>query len=95
MEGQDFSLDRKAPFFTKEALNSIRLTAEILVYNGDFDLVQKLTPVQGYAELIGEEPNNLAYHIALRQATERMIEFLRRRKWQAPEMADYLEETLT
>jgi len=74
MEGQDFSLDRKAPFFTKEALNIVRRTAEILVYKGDFDLVKKWTPAQGYAELIGEEPNNRAYHIALRQATERGIE---------------------
>jgi len=96
MDRQDFSSDRRARFLTKEALNSIRqVTAEVLVHNRDFDLVQKLTPVQGYAELIGEEPNNLAYHIALRQVTERMIEFLRRRKWQDPEMADHLERMLS
>jgi len=96
MDRQDFSSDRRACFLTKEALNSIRqVTAEVLVHDEDFDLVQKLTPVQGYAELIGEEPNNLAYHIALRQVTERMIEFLRRRKWQDPEITDHLERMLS
>ncbi len=96
MNRQNFSLDRRASFLTEEALNSIRhVTAEVLVHEEDFDLVQKLTPVRGYAELIGEDPNNLAYHIALRQVTERMIEFLRRRKWQDTEMTDHLERMLS
>jgi hypothetical protein len=96
MDRQGFVSDRRGLFLTKEALNSIRqVTAEVLVQNRDFDLVQKLTPVQGYAELIGEEPNNLAYHIALRQVTEHMIEFLRRKKWQDPYMADHLEKVLS
>jgi hypothetical protein len=96
MDGQDVSVDRMVGFLTEEVLDSIRqVAAEVLVHDEHFDLVQKLTPVWGYTELIAEQPNNLAYHIKLRRAAERMLEFLRRTKSPSSEMTAHLEKMLS
>jgi hypothetical protein len=75
-------------FLSQETLRTIReIAAEVLISQKDFDLTQKLTTVQGYSELIDEDPTNLAYHIALKRAAERMIETMRRKKRDNTELA--------
>ena len=83
-------------FLSQETLRAIReIVAEVMISQNDFDLTQKLTTVQGYAELVGEDPKNLAYHTALRLATERMIEAMRRKRHDNVELAGRLERLIS
>ena len=92
----DFSLNAFPAFLSYHTLQNIRaIAAEISLSRPDFDLTQKLTSVQGYAELINEDPKNLAYHISLRRATARMAEAMRRKKYESTELVDRLEELLS
>ena len=92
----DVSLIPDPAFLSEQALHQIReIATESFISQHNFDLVQKLTAVRGYAQLIAEEPRNLGYHIALRRATERMVELIRRKKLGNPELAGRLEMLLS
>jgi hypothetical protein len=83
-------------FLSEQTLRVIReIVAEVLISQNDVDLTLKLTTVQGYAQLIQEDPKNLAYHVALRRATERMVEAMRRKKYDNTELVGRLEEVLS
>ena len=92
----NLSLTPVPAFLPQETLRTIReIAAQVLISQKDLDLTQKLTTVQGYSELIDEDPTNLAYHVALRRAVEYMIDTMRRKKRDNTELARLLEELLS
>jgi hypothetical protein len=82
-------------FLPEQTLCSIlEIAAQVLISQTDFDLIQEVTTVRACAELIAAAPTAVEFHIALRRATEQMIEAMRRKKQNYNELADRLEEIL-
>jgi hypothetical protein len=82
-------------FLPEETLCGIlEIAAQVLISQTDFDVIEEATTIRSCAKLIAASPTTIQFHIALRRATEQMIEAMRRKKQNNNELADRLEEIL-
>jgi hypothetical protein len=81
--------------FSQEILDAVsHIASQILTVKRDHELIQRLTVLQGYRELMALQPHNANYQLVVQQAAVRMIESVRRSLSGNMQLIDRLEKAL-